>query len=81
MARLFNNTCRYVYCLNLLFETKVRLSQEEDENILGGNEGDSGLKAPPSGPSVLRENVGEECGTTDPPEIAVTRNNRKRSRE
>ncbi|WZZ33832.1 hypothetical protein YC2023_017233 [Brassica napus] len=55
--------------------------KEEDENILGGNEGDSGLKAPPSGPSVLRENVGEECGTTDPPEIAVTRNNRKRSRE
>ncbi|KAH0922249.1 hypothetical protein HID58_022267 [Brassica napus] len=53
---------------------------EEDENILGGNEGDSGLKAPPSGPSVLGENVGEECGTTDPPEIAVTRNNRKRSR-
>ncbi|XP_033132499.1 uncharacterized protein LOC117127170 isoform X2 [Brassica rapa] len=55
--------------------------KEEDENILGGNEGDSGLKAPPSGLSVLRENVGEECGTTDPPEIAVTRNNRKRSRE
>ncbi|KAL0674337.1 hypothetical protein Bca4012_002318 [Brassica carinata] len=53
--------------------------KEEDENILGSNEGDSGLKAPPSEPSVLGENVGEECGTADPPEIAVTRNNRKRS--
>ncbi|CDY40308.1 BnaA10g27600D [Brassica napus] len=81
MARLSNFTCGYVYCLNLLFKAKVHLSQEDDENIFGSNEGDSALKTPPSVPSVLGEKVGEEFGTADPPEITVTRNNRKRSRE
>ncbi|CAN7109956.1 unnamed protein product [Brassica rapa subsp. narinosa] len=55
--------------------------KEDDENIFGSNEGDSALKTPPSVPSVLGEKVGEEFGTADPPEITLTRNNRKRSRE
>ncbi|CAN7127038.1 unnamed protein product [Brassica rapa subsp. narinosa] len=80
----FNFTPNHrTFTISTITEDIISLThgKEEDENIVGGNEGDSGLKAPPSGPSVLRENVGEECGTTDPPEIAVTRNNRKRSRE
>ncbi|CAF2039564.1 hypothetical protein HID58_032873 [Brassica napus] len=81
MARLSNLTCRYGYCLELLFKAHVHVSQEHGDNTLSSNDGDVGLEASPSGPSVLGDKVSEECATADPPEISDAQNNRKHRRE
>lgn len=77
MARLSYFTCRYVYCLDLLFKADVHVSQGHCENILPSSEVDVRLESSPSGPSVLGENVREEFATADPPEISAAQNNRK----
>ncbi|CAG7863903.1 unnamed protein product, partial [Brassica rapa] len=51
--------------------------KEHGENTLPSSDDDVGLEASPSGPSVLRDKVSEECATADPPEISDAQNNHK----
>lgn len=64
-----------------VFKQHVRVTPEQCESILPNSEGDVGLPASCSGPSVLGDKIGEESASAIPPNNAEAQKKRKCGRE